>query len=55
MTRELALSLLRQGDNGSQIMQILDTLVEGIEQENISDAAAHYTAISSPTAETIQF
>jgi hypothetical protein len=48
MTRELALSLLRQGDNGSQIMQILDTLVEGIEQENISNFAA-------PTAEPIQF
>jgi hypothetical protein len=42
MTRDLALSLLRQGLNGDQILEILDTIAA-------DDAAA------DPTAEEIQF
>jgi hypothetical protein len=42
MTRELALSLLRQGTNGGQILEILDSIAA-------DDAAA------GPTAEEIQF
>jgi hypothetical protein len=45
MTSNLAVSLLRRGRNGDEILQILETLVEGIEQDNIADAAAHFEAI----------
>ena len=55
MTLNLAISLLRQGRNGDQILSILDTLTDEVQQENITDCAAHYAAISAPTAEPIQF
>ena len=45
MTSSLAISLLRRGRTGDEILQILETLVDGIEQENIADAAAHFEAI----------
>jgi hypothetical protein len=45
MTSNLAISLLRRGSTGDEILQILETLVDGIEQENIADAAAHFEAI----------
>ncbi len=48
MTRDLALSLLRTGNDGNQILQILETLTADLEQANIADAAAHYAAISRP-------
>ena len=44
MSRELALSLLRQGGNGEQILQILETI-----------AADDSSADPQPTAEPIQF
>ena len=44
MSRELALSLLRQGGNGSQILQILETI-----------AADDSAPDPQPTAEEIQF
>jgi len=43
MSRELALSLLRQGSNGEQILQILETIASP------EDAAAE------PTDQEIQF
>lgn len=55
MTRDLALSLLRTGNDGNQILQILETLTADVEQENIADAAAHYAAISAPTLQEVQF
>jgi hypothetical protein len=39
MPLSVALSLLAQGNNGDQILQILDTLVADIEQENINSCA----------------
>jgi hypothetical protein len=39
MSLSVALSLLAQGNNGDQILQILDTLVADIEQENINSCA----------------
>jgi hypothetical protein len=48
MTRALALSLLRQGTNGDEILNILETITSDIEQANIDDCAAHYAAISAP-------
>ena len=44
MTRELAMSLLRQGSNGDSILQILETIAE---DDTMPDA--------QPTAEEIQF
>ncbi len=43
MSSELALSLLRQGENGDQILQILETI------------AAPEAQSAEPTAEEIQF
>jgi hypothetical protein len=56
MTRDLALSLLRTGNNGAEIMSILDTITSDIEQANIDDCAAHYATISgTPTLNEVQF
>lgn len=55
MTRDLALSLLRTGNNGDQILQILETLTADVEQAGIDDCAAHYAAISTPTLQEVQF
>jgi hypothetical protein len=43
MSRELALSLLRQGENGDQILQILETI------------AAPEAQSAEPTDQEIQF
>ena len=55
MTSDLALSLLRRGANGAQILEILETLTADIEQAGIDDCAAHYAAISAPTLQEVQF
>jgi hypothetical protein len=47
MTRDLATSLLNRAADGTQLLQILDTIAE--------DSAAHYQMTSAPTAEPIQF
>ena len=46
MTLNLALSLLRQGRNGDQILQILESITSDVTEANIADCAAHYAAIS---------
>lgn len=53
--RSMMLGMLRQGQTGEQILQILDTVVSGIEEENINDCAAYYAAISTPTVEAVIF
>ena len=53
--RSMMLGMLRQGETGEQILQILDTLIAGIEEENINDCAAHYAAISMPTLQEVAF
>jgi hypothetical protein len=57
MTSDLALSLslLRRGANGAQILEILETITNDIEQAGIDDVAAHYAAISAPTLQEVQF
>ena len=55
MSTQIAVSLLRQGNTGNEILSILDALVADIVEENINDCAAHYAAISAPTLEEIQF
>jgi hypothetical protein len=49
MTRDLALSLLRTGNDGNQILQILETLTADAEQASADDA------ISAPTLQEVQF
>ena len=39
MTLSTVLSLLAQGNNGNEILNILDTLVADIEQEGINSCA----------------
>ena len=55
MTRDLATSLLNRAANGTQMLQILETITADIEQAGIEDCAAHYQMISAPTADPIQF
>jgi hypothetical protein len=39
MSKSVILSLLAQGNTGNEILQILDTIVADIEQENIDSCA----------------
>jgi len=55
MTADLATALLNRASNGSELLSILDTIANDEADANIADAAAHYAAISAPTAEPIQF
>ena len=55
MTADLATALLNRASNGSELLSILDTIADDVADANIADAAAHYAAISAPTAEPIQF
>jgi len=55
MTRDLATSLLNRAADGNQMLQILETIATDLETQGIEDVAAHYQAISAPTAEPIQF
>ena len=45
MPKSVILSLLAQGNSGTEILSILDTLVADIEQENIDDVAEYYAAL----------
>ena len=49
MTRDVLVSLLRQGSTGSEILQILDTLGNGM----VSDDDTSYGG--EPTADAINF
>ena len=55
MSKNLILSLMNRAANGTQLLEILDNIVEDVTQQNINDAAAHYAAISAPTLEAIDF
>ena len=55
MTADLATALLNRAANGAELLEVLESITADVEQENIADAAAHYAAISAPTANPIQF
>ena len=55
MTADLAASLLNRAANGSELLQILDSIADEVTEANIADAAAHYAAISAPTLQEVQF
>ena len=50
MTRSTALGMLRVGNTGDEILQILDVIVADIEQENINDCAEYFASISAWSA-----
>jgi hypothetical protein len=45
MSKSVILSLLAQGNSGTEILSILDMLVESIVEENIDDVAEYYAAL----------
>jgi hypothetical protein len=49
MSRDVILSLLRQGTNGEQILQILDSIADGVPDSISADSPA------APTLNPIQF
>ena len=55
MTRDLSLSLLNRAADGTQLLAILDTIATDLETQGIEECAAHYAAISAPTADPIAF
>ena len=44
MSKDVILSLLSKGSTGTEILQILDVIVEDIEQENINSCAEVFAA-----------
>jgi hypothetical protein len=44
MSKNVILSLLAQGNNGAEILEILDVIVADIEQENIDSVAEVFAA-----------
>ena len=55
MTSQLAVNLLRQGNTGNEILNILETLVADIVEENINDCAEYFASLHTPTLEEVQF
>jgi len=51
MSQALAISMLRQGKTGNQIMEILDVIEADVINANIDDCAQHYAAISTQEIE----
>jgi hypothetical protein len=49
MSRDVLISLLAKGSNGEQILQILDSITDGVSDSGDSDSAAN------PTLSEIQF
>ena len=47
MTHTTALGMLKVGNTGAEILQILDVIVADIEQENINDCAEYFASISA--------
>lgn len=55
MTFDLVTALLNRAANGNELLAILDTIANDEAEANITDAAAHYAAISAPTLQEVQF
>ena len=45
MSKSVILSLLAQGNTATEILTILDMLVESIVEENIDDVAEYFAAL----------
>lgn len=49
MTKDLALTLLNRGNNGNEILQILDAVVSQFEDANIQDFVEYAVALNTQT------
>jgi hypothetical protein len=47
MTKDLALTLLNRGMNGTEILDILDAIVSQVEDINIQDFVDHAVALNA--------
>ena len=47
MTHTTALGMLKVGNTGAEILQILDVIVADIVEENINDCAEYFASISA--------
>ena len=45
MSKSIALTLLAQGNTGSEILQILDVIESDVIQANIDDVAAYFESL----------
>lgn len=55
MSQQLAVSLLRQGSNGNEILNILDVIVNEVTEENINDVAAHWATLQGADTAALTF
>jgi len=58
MSRETLIGMLRQGNNGTQILSILDTITDGMFNTNsiaLDACTATSAATSGPTDQPIEF
>ena len=55
MSKSIALGLLRSANNGEQLLQILDTLVEDVTEANINDFAEYAAGLNNGTLQPIAF
>jgi len=53
--REIALGMLRQGNTGEQILNILDMITSDVEQSNINDFVDYAVALNTPTLQPVEF
>lgn len=53
MSQQLAVSLLRQGNNGNEILNILDVIVNEITEENINEVAAHFATLQGADTDAL--
>lgn len=55
MTKDLALTLLNRGNNGNEILEILDAVVAQVEDANIQDFVEYAVALNTQTENEIEF
>ena len=55
MTRDLATALLNRAADGTQLLEILETIATDLETQGIEDCAQHFAEINAPTSEPIAF
>jgi len=47
--------MLRQGNTGEQILQILDMITSDVEETNINDFVNYAVALNTPTLQPLEF
>ena len=52
---QTAIGMLRQGNTGEQILQILDMITSDVEDANINDFVDYAVALNTPTLQPLEF